>query len=236
MHLPILLPLSNLGLIIIDEEHDPGFQEKKHPKLHSKEIALLRAHTAQIPILLGSATPSLQSLYQVEQKKWQHLVLSQRFAGGFPTIITVSLRDKNKRNPHFWISHELEQAITERLEKKEQVIIFLNRRGYSFFIQCTACSFIPTCTDCSVSLTVHADKSLRCHYCAYQTTLIYRCSSCNAPESALLKKGIGTEQIVALLEKLFPTARSARADLDSTINKKKWQKLWGILAKGPSIF
>jgi len=128
VHLPLLLPLSNLGLIIIDEEHDTGYQEKKHPKINSKEAALLRAQIAGIPILLGSATPSIASLHNVEHKGWRFFQLKQRFSGLFPTIKIVPMIDKKERK-NFWISTELAQAITQQLIKKEQTLIFLNRRG-----------------------------------------------------------------------------------------------------------
>jgi primosomal protein N' (replication factor Y) len=224
VHLPLLLPIANLGLIIIDEEHDVGFQEKKHPKINTKEAALLRAQIIGIPVILGSATPSLQSLHNVALKKWALVTLTKRFAGAFPVVKTVSLTsDKQQKRAHFWISRELEQAITDRLAKKEQAIIFINRRGYSFFVQCAACGFVFECPSCSVSLTLHEDQSLRCHYCAYATRQPDRCTKCKPNKPTLLKKGIGTQQVVSILQSLFPEARIARADMDSTVNKKTWQ-------------
>ena len=145
MHLPSLLPINNLGLIIVDEEHEIGYQEKKHPKINSKEAALLRAQILKIPILLGSATPSISSLYNVKHKKWNFFQLKQRFKGVFPTIKIVELPDKKDRK-NFWISKELENAIAHQLKKKEQTLLFLNRRGFSFFLQCKDCSFIIYCT------------------------------------------------------------------------------------------
>lgn len=221
VHLPILLPIPHLGLIIIDEEHEVGFQEKKHPKINTKQAALLRARQENIPILLGSATPSVSSLYNVEHREWHFFELKKRFAGNFPTIQTVSLTDKKQRQS-FWISNPLRQALKERLIKKEQSIVFLNRRGVCFFIQCKACSFIFSCTACSVSLTLHSDQTLRCHYCAYTICYPTKCLKCN--ESEFFKKGIGTEQIVTILQKMLPTARIGRADLDVTSNKKLWKQ------------
>jgi primosomal protein N' (replication factor Y) len=223
VHLPILLPLGNLGLIIVDEEHEQGFQEKKYPKLNTKELALLRAQITKIPIVLGSATPSLTTLYTAKTRNWPLLTLHERFSGAFPVSKVVLLTNKEKRNS-FWITKELEAAITDRLAKKEQVIIFINRRGYSFFVQCGDCGFVETCSNCAVSLTLHEEGLLRCHYCGFTKQAPRDCSSCKAPEKKLLKKGIGTQQIVAILTKLFPLARIARADLDSTVNKKKWQQ------------
>ena len=223
VHIPILLPIAHLGLILVDEEHEVGFQEKKHPKVNTKEAAFLRAQISSVPIVAGSATPSISSLHNTEHKGWHFFELKKRFAGEFPAVTVVKLTDKKPRKS-FWISKELEEAITAQLTKKEQTIIFLNRRGYSFFIQCKDCGFIPHCNKCSVSLTLHDDSRLVCHYCGFTDTVPHTCQSCKAGASSLLKKGIGTQQVVTLLEKLFPQARIARADLDSTLNKKKWMQ------------
>lgn len=223
VHLPLLLPIPHLGLIIIDEEHDVGFQEKKYPKVNTKEAALLRAHIHNIPIILGSATPSISSLHAAALGKWQKIALPKRYAGSFPTIKFVKLTNEKKRS-QFWISQELENAIRNRLEYKEQTIMFLNRRGYSFFVQCAICGFVFECPSCSVSLTLHEDQSLRCHYCSYAITQPQRCPCCKPQKSTLMKKGIGTQQVVSILQNLFPQARIARADRDNTVNKKKWQR------------
>ena len=223
VHLPVLLPISNLGLIIVDEEHEVGYQEKRHPTINSKEIAVWRAKAYNIPIILGSATPSISSLYNVSTRGWALFQLTKRYAGSFPTIETVSLVNKEKRQS-FWITNALETAIADRIAKKEQTIIFLNRRGYSFFMQCKKCGYIPTCTTCSVSLTVHDNNYLSCHYCGTAIAQPTQCPSCKADEKNLLKKGIGTQQVVSILEKLFPQARIARADLDTSSNKKVWQQ------------
>jgi primosomal protein N' (replication factor Y) len=223
VHLPLLAPIANLGLIIVDEEHEVGYQEKKYPYIHSKDAAIMRAHTYKVPIVLGSATPSLRSLYNVTHKGWRLCILSRRYAGAFPTIQVVNLTTVKKR-PSFWISTELHAAIQERLRKKEQTILFLNRRGFAFFVQCAACGTSLQCTDCSVSLTLHQDTILYCHYCTYKRPLPTFCPQCSAPESQFLKKGIGTQKVCALLQDLFPQARIARADLDTTKSKKEWQK------------
>jgi primosomal protein N' (replication factor Y) (superfamily II helicase) len=219
VHLPILLPIPSLGLIIIDEEHETGYQEKKYPKINTKEAALIRAQITKIPIVLGSATPSLQTLYNVKHRGWKLFSIKKRFAGAFPQVKIIQLTTKEKR-PSFWISKELEKAIADRLAKKEQIIIFLNRRGYSFFVQCGGCGFIFRCSACSVSLTLHND-SLCCHYCGHQEPLKTKCTTCSS--SDLIKKGIGTQQVVSILERLFPHAKIGRADHDATVNKKKWQ-------------
>jgi primosomal protein N' (replication factor Y) (superfamily II helicase) len=223
VHLPIALPIAQLGLIIIDEEHDVGYQEKKHPKLNTKEMALFRAQQYGIPILLGSATPSMSSLYNTEKKQWHFFQLKKRFQGNFPAIQTVLLTDKHKRK-NFWISQPLYDAIAEQLHRQEQTIIFLNRRGFSFFVQCKQCSFIFSCQACSVSLTLHGQHLLACHYCGFSSALPTTCSECKADEKEFLKKGIGTQQVVSILQDLFPQARIGRADLDTVSKKKQWHE------------
>jgi len=230
VHLPVLIPLRNLGIIIIDEEHDAGFQQKRHPRLHVKEIALLRARQYGIPIVLGSATPSISSLYNVAHRGWQLLQLLERFSGTFPRITCVPLIRANStvrsvRSPpdYFWITQELRVAIADRLARREQVIIFLNRRGMHRFVQCATCTHIWMCPHCSVSMTLHASCHLLCHYCGERAVLPKQCTQCAAPESALVKKGVGTQRIVALLQELFPMACIERADMDTARERKQWQ-------------
>ena len=226
VHLPIILPIPNLGLIIVDEEHEVGFQEKKHPKINSKEIALWRAQIYNIPIILGSATPSLNSLYNTKKHNWKLFKLTKRFSGNFPQIQKVLLTSKQKRTS-FWVTKELENAITDRLNKKEQVLIYLNRRGYSFFVQCKKCGFTFLCPYCSVSLTLHKINNkheLRCHYCNYKQPNPTTCPKCKTSEENLLKRGLGTQQVVSILQNLFPTAKIARADLDTTRKKQAWSQ------------
>lgn len=231
VHLPIVLPITNLGLIIIDEEHAVNYQEKKHPKVNSKEAALLRAKLYNIPIILGSATPSFTTLHNVRTKKWHFFQLKKRFSGAFPQVQTVLLTNKKGRK-NFWISKQLEDAINQRLIKKEQTIIFINRRGFSFFVQCKLCSFIFLCAHCSVSLTLHENNRLLCHYCEFGQKLPSLCPGCKATNNQLLKKGIGTQKVVTILENLFPQATIARADLDTTMKKKQWQQMMQDFSAG----
>lgn len=230
VHLPVLLPIHNLGLIIVDEEHEVGYQEKKHPRLNSKEVALIKAQTYNIPILLGSATPSLASLYNVEHRNWLKCELTERYAGNFPSIKIISLKNYKQRK-EFWVSDQLLQALKDRLNKKEQSILFLNRRGHSFFVQCKYCSFVFECISCAVSLTLHEPNRLLCHYCSYESFFRDMCQSCKRTDS-FIKKGIGTQQVVSILKKLLPNARVARADLDTTVNRKNWKKILQDMNEG----
>lgn len=223
VHLPLLLPLPKLGLIIVDEEHEVGYQEKKHPKINTKDAAILKAYQANIPIVLGSATPTLSSLHNIKERSWHFFQIKKRFAGAFPTVQVVQLNDKKERK-NFWISTPLLDALKKCLEKKEQSIIFLNRRGYCFFLQCGTCSFVFMCNNCSVSLTPHADGWLRCHYCDYALQYPTACSACKKSASHFIKKGLGTQQLVEILQKLLPNARIARADMDTTSKKKSWHE------------
>lgn len=231
VHLPILLPIANLGLIIVDEEHEVGYQEKKHPKVNSKEAALIRARIASVPIILGSATPSIQTLYNVEKRKWKLFVIQKRFSGNFPRI-QIELLTSGKERQQFWITQPLYDAIKDRIAKKEQTLLFLNRRGFSFFVQCKPCGYIFSCGSCSVSLTLHDTNILSCHYCGYEQCVPLRCNRCKAYQSDFIKKGIGTQQLVSIIQKLFPQARVERADMDSTKNKKKWQKIMSDFESG----
>lgn len=229
VHLPILLPIANLGCIIIDEEHERGFQEKRHPKINSKEIALWRAQKYNCPIVLGSATPSLQTLHAVATGKITRYRLTQRFKGTFPQITHISLLKEKKSRKSFWVTKELESAITECLKRGEQVILYLNRRGHSFSAQCQECGTIVMCTSCSVSLTPHTAEdsgifTLMCHYCGCSQPVPTECSACKKSEKPLIMKGIGTQQLTTIIQKLFPAARIARADLDSTKQKREWIK------------
>lgn len=221
VHLPIFLPIAHLGIIIVDEEHDAGYQEKSHPKIHSRNAALLKASLMRIPVVLGSATPSISSLWNIKNKGWRLVQLKNRFAGQFPTVQVVALSDKKERK-NFWISAEMYTAIQQQLIKHEQTIIFLNRRGHSFFVQCTTCTHIFSCTNCSVSLTLHEDGRLVCHYCNFTLYTHEICPDCKGKD--FLRKGIGTQQVVTILQKLFPQAKIARADMDTTSKKKAWQQ------------
>jgi primosomal protein N' (replication factor Y) len=226
VHLPILLPIANLGLIIVDEEHEQGFLEKKHPKINSKDVALWRASIYKIPILLGSATPSVNSLFNVKKHGWGFFEIKKRFAGCFPKLNIVPLISaSSKKRKYFWVTDALKNAISECLKLKHQAIIYINRRGFSFFVQCRQCGFIFECPNCSVSLTLHFEREgqLRCHHCDFKKTMPKLCPQCHADDKNLLKKGIGTQQAVQALSALFPQAVIERADLDTTSKKREWE-------------
>ena len=225
VHMPVFLPLGNLGCIVVDEEHEAGYQEKRQPKMNTREIALMRAAIYNIPIVLGSATPSIHALAMVEQGRWMCARLQERFfKTALPTMHMVSLIGQ-KRRPFFWISQELIDAIEKRLACGEQTMLFLNRRGYSFFVQCSNCGEIEMCPHCGVSLTLHRLDTvvLRCHYCHFQKNYPQCCLGCKS--QIFIDKGIGTQQIVHAIKTLFSASRVERADLDTTIDRKKWKTI-----------
>jgi len=224
VHMPIFLPIDNLGLIIIDEEHDIGFQEKRYPKFNTKDIALIRAKIDNIPIVLGSATPSITTLYKAKTNNWNIFTLNKRYSGIMPNIKVVNL--DNKKRTNFWISKELEESIYNALDKKQQIIIFLNRRGHSFFVKCNNCNNILECKNCSVSLTLHKEKDnelLICHYCNF--TIKNRLNCLNCFSTNIIKKGIGTQQIVKILKDIYKNAIVERLDLDITKNRSKFENI-----------
>ncbi len=230
VHLPVLLPLSNLGLIIVDEEHDGGYEEKQYPRINSKHAALLRARHYGVPIVLGSATPNSITLHHAAVQKWRHCFLTERFGGSFPAIHHVVL-SKSLKRPHFWVSTELLTALSDALFRGQQAIVYLNRRGYGFFLQCVECGYAFECSACAVTLTVHHDehaggyeRMLECHYCNVRIPLPKQCSGCGASTDAGKCKGIGTQQLVTILQKLLPQARIGRADADISRRKKMWNE------------
>lgn len=230
VHVPVLMPLSNLGGIIVDEEHEQGYEDMSPHKINTKHVALLRAREYKVPIILGSATPSVATLHWAREHGWRHCRLTTRFGGAFPQITHVLLSNKEKR-PHFWVSHILLDALADTVFRGQQAIIFLNRRGYSFFMQCVGCGFIFQCSQCSVSLTVHehehaggVEQELRCHYCEYSMPLPRSCPDCGASMADGLYKGTGTQQLVGALKKLLPGVRIARADADVSRRKREWDE------------
>jgi primosomal protein N' (replication factor Y) len=228
VHVPVLMPMANLGGIIIDEEHEAGYEEMSGARINTKHAALLRAQHYNIPVVLGSATPSVSTQYVARQHNWTVCRLTKRFGGAMPNVEHVVLSNKEKR-PNFWISKQLLDALKDALFRGEQAVVFLNRRGFSFFMQCSGCGHIYECGNCAVSLTVHSvehaggsEQELHCHYCDYRRPMPVQCETCSTPTRDGQYKGIGTQQLVTILKKLLPEARIARADTDVSRRKKEW--------------
>lgn len=223
----LFLPYTNLGLIIVDEEHESSFKQfDPAPRYHARDAAIVLGNLHGANILLGSATPSIESFYNVQTGKYGYASMNRRFGNVLmPDIELVDLKEqtrKRKMKGHF--SERLLEEITETLDAHEQIIIFQNRRGYAPIVECTTCGHAPQCPNCDVSLTYHQyRKQLRCHYCSYHMALQETCLACGSP--TLDTKGFGTEQIQEEIQKLFPNAKTARMDLDTTRGKYGYEKI-----------
>ena len=223
----IFLPFQVLGLIIVDEEHDNSFkQHEPAPRYNARDVAVYYGHLAKCPVILGSATPSFESYHNALTGKYQLVEMTKRaLEASPPTIQFADMRlQQQKRLNTGILSSLLYEAIGERLEKKEQVILFQNRRGYSPYLICETCGNIPQCVNCDISLTYHKEKDqLRCHYCGYTSYNISSCAYCG--NYTLKKSGIGTEKIEEQIQEYFPDASVARMDWDTTRTKYGFQQL-----------
>ena len=223
----VLLPFSNLGLIIVDEEHETSFKQfEPSPRYHARDTAVMLGYLHKANVLLGSATPSVETFYNSRQSKYGYVKLETRYGNvQLPEIELVDIKEKHRKKRmtgHF--SDRLLTLIKEALAEKEQVILFQNRRGFSPVVECSTCGVAPQCPNCDVSLTFHKfNNELRCHYCGYQQALPKTCPACENP--TLDAKGFGTEQIELELKELFPETKVGRMDLDTTRGKYGYQKL-----------
>lgn len=223
----MFLPFQDLGLIIVDEEHEVSFKQfNPAPRYHGRDAALVLANIHKAKVVLGSATPSLESYYNAQQGKYGLVTLKERYGKVLlPDMELVDLRDKLKRKRmtgHF--SDRLIEEIQETLKEQEQVILFQNRRGFAPIVECTTCGISPQCPNCDVSLTYHQKRDqLRCHYCGYNMAMLIACQACGNP--TLDSKGFGTEQIEEEVQQLFPDAKVARMDQDTTRGKHAYAKL-----------
>jgi primosomal protein N' (replication factor Y) len=230
----IFLPFDNLSLIIADEEHDPSYkQHEPAPRYHARDVAIMMAQFHHAKVLLGSATPSVESYYQAQQQKYGLVNLSKRFGEAtLPQIILADLRTERQRKTlKGEFSSLLLKNISEALDKKEQVIIFQNRRGYSPMITCEDCGWVPKCVNCAVSLTYHQFKnSLVCHYCGYRQSVPPDCPTCSSKRIQTV--GYGTEKLEEELNLQFPEAIVQRMDLDTTRSKTGYETIIEQFEKG----
>ncbi len=223
----VFLPFDNLDLIIIDEEHETSYKQfDPAPRYHARDAAIVLANIHQARVLLGSATPSIESYFNVHEKKYGLVELNRRFGNVLlPEIELVDIKEahrKKRMTGHF--SERLLLLIQEALKEKEQVILFQNRRGFSPIVECSTCGVAPQCPNCDVSLTFHKFRSeLRCHYCGYNRAMPQTCVACG--NASLDTKGFGTEQIELELKDLFPDHSIGRMDLDTTRGKYGYEKI-----------
>lgn len=223
----LFLPFKNLGLIIVDEEHEPSFKQySPAPRYNARDSAIVLANLHKAKLLMGSATPSLESYHNAKTGKFGLVTLKKRFGNVLmPDIELVDIKEKTRKKQmtgHF--SDRLLEEMQEVLKNDEQVILFQNRRGFSPVVECTTCGISPQCPNCDVSLTFHQYKNqLRCHYCGYHMAMMKSCIACGS--ETLDTKGFGTEQIETELKTLFPTSKVARMDQDTTKGKHAYSKL-----------
>lgn len=219
----IFAPLNNLGIVIIDEEHTSTYKQDNHPRYHARDVAIMRGEYNNCPVLFGSATPSLESFARAKQGVYKLLTLTQRAGNGrLPNVNIVDMRNEIKHG-NFILSKSLIDKINDRLIKKEQVILLLNRRGYSSILTCRDCGSVLKCPNCDISLTYHKTSNTnRCHYCNYSVRNIKICPSCGS--NNIKDYGLGTEKLEEELKKLF-NANVVRMDMDTTSRKGMHEKI-----------
>ena len=217
--LAVFAPLPRLGLIVVDEEHDLSYKQQDGLRYSARDLAVYRGSLAQVPVVLGSATPALETLRQAQSGRYTHLHLRSRaVAGALPTVRIVRQRDPTTIDG---ISQPLRQGIQERLERGEQTLLFINRRGFAPSLLCMECGWSAQCDRCSARLVFHTDqRRMRCHHCGHEERVVSACPDCGNQD--LLPLGYGTQRLEATLRVLFPDARLARVDADSTRRKDAW--------------
>lgn len=224
----LFTPFKNLGLIVIDEEHENSYKSESIPKYHATEVAIKRAADTGATVVLGSATPSIESYYRAKSGVYQLHELSVREKGQLPEVSVVDLREELKNGNKSILSEKLQQLIEDRLNKKQQIMLFINRRGYAGFVSCRDCGKAIKCPHCDVSLKLHNNKKLICHYCGYTRTVPKICPECGS--KYLGGFGVGTQQIESLIKKLYPQARVLRMDADTTSSKGSHDEILSAFA------
>ncbi len=220
----LFTPFPNLGLIVIDEEHESTYKSEQIPRYHARETAIARANLEGASVVLGSATPSLEAYYRVELGEYVMFHLKNRAnKQTLPTVHTVDLREELKQGNRSIISNKLRELIEDRLKKKQQIMLFINRRGFAGFISCRSCGHVAKCPHCDVSLSSHRGGKLVCHYCGYEEPEFAACPECGSKFIGGFRAG--TQQIEDLVNKEFPSARVLRMDMDTTKQKDGHEKI-----------
>ncbi|WP_022749678.1 replication restart helicase PriA [Lachnobacterium bovis] len=226
----LFTPFNNLGIIIIDEEHESSYKNETIPKYHTREVAIYRAQKENAVVVLGSATPSIDSYYKTKSGEYELVELNQRIAKKpLPTCEIVDLREELKQGNKSILSRKLQQKIEDRLQKKQQIILFINRRGLAGFVSCRACGEVIKCPHCDVSLSQHRNGKLMCHYCGYTIPMPKVCPSCSSKYIAGFRAG--TQKIEELVKRRFPQARVLRMDFDTTRKKDSYEQIISSFSK-----
>jgi primosomal protein N' (replication factor Y) len=231
----IFAPVDPLGLIIVDEEHEYSYKQEEAPRYHARDVAVVRGQNDGAVVVLGSATPSMESFYNVQRRKYALLELPRRADDKkMPLVRVVDMRKENRKHkgPQIF-SQELKEAITRRLERREQAILFLNRRGYSTSLQCTQCGYVAECPNCSVALTYHREpQRLLCHICGHGAEVPRVCPKPKCANPAIRYAGLGTERVEDALARVFPNARVERMDSDALKRKEDYRRILGDFRLG----
>ena len=229
----IFSPIENIGVIIIDEEHEASYKQEETPRYHARDLAIWRSEYHHCPVVLGSATPSLESRARAQKNVYQRLRLTQRAnqAATLPTIDVVDMRQEVENGNVSSFSMSLQEKLQERLEKNEQSVLLLNRRGYSSFVMCRDCGYVLPCPNCDISLTLHMDsKTMKCHYCGHEERIPYRCPNCG--QDKIRYYGTGTQKVEEELQTLLPDSRILRMDVDTTRRKGAHEKILRTFGEG----
>ena len=227
--LAVFAPLPRLGLILVDEEHDASYKQQEGVRYSARDVAVWRARQRDVPVVLGSATPSLETWYHAKSERYALQTLSQRAVAA--TLPAVRCIDTRRIKLDEGLSPGLQAAIAQRLERGEQSLVFLNRRGYAPVLSCPSCGWVSRCPHCTANLVVHlADRRLRCHHCGCDGPIPHACPSCGNQD--IQPFGRGTQRIEARLAELFPQARVLRVDRDAARTRKQWEKLLDTIAAG----
>jgi primosomal protein N' (replication factor Y) (superfamily II helicase) len=231
----IFAPVEPLGLIVVDEEHEHSYKQEEAPRYHARDVAIVRGQMEGAVVVLGSATPSLESYYNCSKSKYTLLKLPERADDKkMPVVRIVDMRQNVRPGKAVSIfSPQLKEAIAQRVERKEQVILFLNRRGYSTSLQCPLCGYVAECPNCSVSLTYHRhENKLCCHICAHVAPVPAVCPNEKCRNPGIRYSGLGTQKVEATLAKLFPQARTVRMDSDALKRKEDYRRILGDFRVG----
>ena len=226
----VFTPFSNLGMIIIDEEHEGSYKSETNPKYHAREVAKKRCEMSPASLVLGSATPSIESYFKASCGEYKLLKLPNRINDlNLAAVQVVDLRQELKEGNRSVISRALRKQMQEALDKNQQIMLFLNRRGHTGFISCRSCGHVLKCPHCDVSLTLHKDGRMRCHYCGYEQTTVKNCPECGSPYIGGFRAG--TQAIEEVVKKEFPDAKILRMDMDTTRKKGSYEAILESFSK-----
>ncbi|CAM5395628.1 Primosomal protein N' OS=Lysinibacillus sphaericus OX=1421 GN=priA PE=3 SV=1 [Lysinibacillus sphaericus] len=228
----IFAPFTNLGLIILDEEHESTYKQEDSPRYHARDVAIWRSQYYRCPVILGSATPALESYARAKKGVYTLLTLKQRaLHQAMPTVYVADMREELQKGNRSMFSELLIEGIRTRLERREQMVLFLNRRGYSSFVLCRDCGTVVQCPNCDISLTYHrTTEKLKCHYCGYEEHVPQICPQCQSEHIRYF--GTGTQKVEEEIYKLFPEARVLRMDVDTTKHKGAHEEILQAFGEG----